>query len=348
MLNTIFVIIGTVIGAGFASGKEIFTFFNVYGILGFLGLIISELIMGVVIYKTFCIIIKHNISSYSEFIEKILTKSKFINSVICNIINIFLLISFIIMVAGFAAYFAQELHISYIFGATFIAILCFLTFLNNIDGIVKINTYFIPFLIFIILLLGWKNLDCFTYFTYHTSSSHYNWIISSILYASYNLVILIPILINLRKYVYNTAHAKIISVITTFFLLLMSITLFCLLNYYFIDIENVELPTVYISTRLNNFFKYICGFVILGAIFTTAISSGYGFLSTLNITHKKIYFLTSFFICLLAIALSNIGFSTLLNLLYPILGFMRIYTTFFYTIFFKNTLKILRFIDISM
>ena len=53
MFKAIFVIIGTIIGAGFASGKEIFTFFNIYGIWGFLGLIISELIIGFVLYKTF-------------------------------------------------------------------------------------------------------------------------------------------------------------------------------------------------------------------------------------------------------------------------------------------------------
>lgn len=35
MINSILVIIGTIIGAGFASGKEIFTFFNVYGVFGF-------------------------------------------------------------------------------------------------------------------------------------------------------------------------------------------------------------------------------------------------------------------------------------------------------------------------
>ena len=35
-------------------------------------------------------------------------------------------------------------------------------------------------------------------------------------------------------------------------------------------------------------YEYICGFVILGAIFTTAISSGYGFLNNLTIINKKI------------------------------------------------------------
>ena len=77
MFNAILVIIGTIIGAGFASGKEIFTFFNSYGYYGFLGLLISEVIIGFVIYKAFYIIINYNIKSYSEFVGKTITKSRF-------------------------------------------------------------------------------------------------------------------------------------------------------------------------------------------------------------------------------------------------------------------------------
>ena len=53
ILKTIFVIIGTMIGAGFASGQEIYLFFNRYGTMGILGLIISCSLAGIIIYKVF-------------------------------------------------------------------------------------------------------------------------------------------------------------------------------------------------------------------------------------------------------------------------------------------------------
>ena len=348
MFNGILVIIGTIIGAGFASGKEIFTFFNVYGKLGLLGLMVSQVLICFVIYKTFCIILKEDIISYPDFISKTITKSPFINSVICNIMNIFLLISFIVMVAGFAAFFSQELKLSYMFGAFLISVLCFLTFLGNIDGIVKVNKLFIPLLILIILLLGITNLKCFVCFNFYTLPTSYNWLISTFLYSSYNLVILIPILISLKKYVKTIKDAKLIAIFTTFFLCLMSMILFFLLNYNFIEIANLELPIIYIASKLSILFKYICSFAILGAIFTTAISSGYSFLTTLNIKNRKKYFFVSALICIVSILLSNIGFSNLLNILYPIMGFLRINTNRIYSVFFKNTLKILLFTDINM
>ena len=42
ILKIVFVIIGTVIGAGFASGQEIYLFFFSYGIKGLIGILISS------------------------------------------------------------------------------------------------------------------------------------------------------------------------------------------------------------------------------------------------------------------------------------------------------------------
>lgn len=114
----------------------------------------------------------------------------------------------------------------------------------------------------------------------------------------------------------------------------MTIILFFLLNYYFTAIQNIELPTIFIAGKLGTFYQYACGLLILGAIFTTAISNGYSFLENLNISRRKVYCLMSFSICLIAVVLSHIGFSTLLNLLYPILGLLRFYTNYIYLIFF--------------
>lgn len=112
ILKVVFVIIGTMIGAGFASGQEVYLFFFSYGIEGLLGLVISNVIMGMVIYKTFQIVKQYGSNTYKEFLEVLIKKNNKIKSIINNIINIFILITFFIMIAGFGAYFEQELGIS--------------------------------------------------------------------------------------------------------------------------------------------------------------------------------------------------------------------------------------------
>ena len=92
ILKVVFVIIGTLIGAGFASGQEIYTFFFSYGIKGILGIVISSTIIGLTIYKTFKIIEKNNIKNYKEFLDFFIKNEK-IKELINSIINIFILIN---------------------------------------------------------------------------------------------------------------------------------------------------------------------------------------------------------------------------------------------------------------
>ena len=55
IVKAVSVIIGTIIGAGFASGKEIYIFFGQYGKFGIIGAIVSATLTGVIIYSTIAI-----------------------------------------------------------------------------------------------------------------------------------------------------------------------------------------------------------------------------------------------------------------------------------------------------
>ncbi len=321
-----FVIIGTIIGAGFASGQEIYTFFNKYGFEGLIGICISISLMSYIIYKTFKIIIENNINSYEDFITIIMPerfrKNKIINHTINNIINIFLLICFNIMVAGFATYFVQELNISKWIGAIVIIILTFITLSNSINGVIKINTYLIPIIILLIVFLGINKIKNTQIVSIENKSSLY-WIVSSILYASYNSITLIPILISLKRQLSTKKETVLISFLVGTIMLTLSVIIFLLMNTYIKEIEQIEIPIVYIASTLGKSFKYIYGIVILIAIFTTAIGSGYGFLS--NVTKKrKTYMLCAGAMCIGAIFMGQISFSNLINILYPVFGYLGI------------------------
>lgn len=152
ILKVVFVIIGTLIGAGFASGQEIYTFFFSHGINGMIGIIVSGSIIGFTIYKTFKILEKNNIKNYKEFLNVFIKNDK-IKEFANAIINIFILVSFYIMIAGFGAYLKQEINLNSILGSSILAILCFILFKTNINGIVKINEILIPILIIVVFVI---------------------------------------------------------------------------------------------------------------------------------------------------------------------------------------------------
>ena len=56
-------IIGALIGAGFASGQEMYSFFYAYGIYGIIGMIVSCSLMSIVIFKCLKLIYDKNINS---------------------------------------------------------------------------------------------------------------------------------------------------------------------------------------------------------------------------------------------------------------------------------------------
>ena len=95
-----------------------------------------------------------------------------------------------------------------------------------------------------------------------------------------------------------------------------------------VDIKNLEIPIVYV---INNSFRKIkkgYGFIILTSIFTTAISLGNSFLQNFCKNEKK-YTQTALIMCITSVIISKFGFSNLVNLLYPIFGYLGIIQIFY-------------------
>lgn len=156
MIKAVCVIIGTIIGAGFASGKEIYVFFNQYGMKGFLGIGIASVLTGIIVHRVLMQIRTIEAQNYNQYLEAIGINSK-IKEILGCTINVFLLISFYIMIAGFCAYFKQEYGFSPTIVGIIVSLMCYFTFMNQIEGVTKINTILIPFLMIMILLIGIKS-----------------------------------------------------------------------------------------------------------------------------------------------------------------------------------------------
>ena len=246
------VIIGALIGAGFASGQEIYLFFFSYGKKGILGIIISSILLGIIIYKTIVIIKEKQITTYKEFLKNIIpekNRKEKILEIINTIINTFILITFYIMIAGFGGYLAETIEIPQIIGSSILAILFIIIIgiytLSSTNIINKINEMEIV--------------------------KGSNWLVSGVIYASYNSILLIPVLISINKIITKKEISKtaIIITLTTF---ILAISIFISMLKIDVNIRNLEMPVSYvINTQLPK-LKIAYGIVILTSILTTAIS----------------------------------------------------------------------------
>lgn len=278
-------------------------------------------LIGLVCYKTFAFILKEDINSYNEMLFKITGNRRLLSVPLNLIVQIFLLATFYIMVAGFSAYFYQELNVTRIIGGVVIAVLSLLTFYKGINGIVKVNLYLIPILILLTMFLGFKNNNNLINVQITGNSARWTWIKDSILYASYNSIVLIPIIIGLKDYIKNKKENMIASTLVAFTMCVIGTVLYLILNKFKNEIGNIEIPTVFIASKIGIVYKYLYGITILIGIFTSAVSAGYSFL--INCTkNKRDYKFISILICIVAIIFSDFSFSNLIDLIYPIFGYL--------------------------
>lgn len=249
ILSCIFVIIGIIIGAGFASGKEIYTFFYIYGEKGIIGIILSSAIITYVIYKSLKIILKYDINTYDELLKKLIRQTNRnkidIETILNTIINIFLLISFFVMCAGFSAYFKQEFGINEIYSSIIIAILSYITLNRDIKGIFLLNSVLIPMIIIFLTILGVKSFSEIGII--ENLSNNSIWLLKAVLYASYNCITLIALLIPMKKYIKTKKDISKISIITGIIIIILALIIVTLLTIIPTEIGNIDLPAVYAS-----------------------------------------------------------------------------------------------------
>ena len=318
----VFSIIGTLIGAGFASGQEMYLFFFRYGVNGILGLVLCSSLMAGVIYKTFIIIHDKQIHSYKDFLNTIFGSERL--SFISNIIvNAFLLVTFYIMISGFGAYFEQRFQISSVIGASIFSFLCFFVLVKDIEGVKKVNSIIVPILIVVIFIIGILSIKRLDVKNLVNEKNSFKWILQAIVYCSYNMILVIPVLVSFGKYISSKKQIVIVSILSGVIVFVLAISIFSVLTSVTVDYSKIEMPAVYAIDINFSWISGIYGSVILLSIFSTAISIGISFLK--NITKDRNSFPQIVAImCISGVIISNFGFSNLVKSLFPIFGYLGI------------------------
>lgn len=224
----------------------------------------------------------------------------------------------------------KNIGINKIIGSLLLAIICFFVFLGNIKNIAKINSIIIPILIVFILYVGILNLKYININQIENQEikrETFSWIIQSILYASYNLILVIPVLINLKDFIKSRKQITIVSFISSSIIFMLSIIIFLLLTNVNLNFSNIEMPIVYVIKNMFPNIRIVYGIIILIAIFTTAVSIGVSFLNNVS-KNKNEYKKRALFICIISVIVSNIGFSNLVKVLFPMFGYIGILQIF--------------------
>ncbi len=316
-----FIYVGTVIGAGFASGREIIEFFGVYGLKGIIGITMSgflfSLLGGLFLLKIY----NYRIKGYDDLVGRIFG-ARF-GTFLDAIIAISLFTGFSIMVSGSGAIFKEELEIPFDLGMITMVALSFMVFFFNLKGFSFINSILVPLMILGIvftssyLIIGG---ECdFLIYDEGVSLTHKgNIFTSSLLYVGSNSLIIITVFSSLLPLIGNKKTAILGGVIGGFILYILSLSILSVILLYYPEVATMDIPMLKISNYIGSNYRKLYAVILWIAIFTTAIANGTSFLSRFSGSRHKVSIAAIF--CITSMPLAKLGFSKLISLIYPIFG----------------------------
>ncbi len=310
-------------------GKEIFNFFTIYNTSGILSILFFTILMFFVIFKILNLRLSYKINHYTEFLELLKNRHSFFNSnLFLSIINIFLAITFYIMLVALSTLFHYQLGIQRIIITCIVVGICYLVFnQSNLKFIYIINSILMPILILFIIFLSFDNIH-FNYIELQNNSNILPFsVFRGLLYFSYNSLLIIPILFNIK--INNKKSNFFLTISFSLIIFILTLLINFLLLTFFNFVKNIDLPILAICNLKNNIFSFLYFFIILSAILTTLFSSGFSFMMNIKKENKKIVLILFLG---LSFVFSYFSFSNLIDIFYPLfglLGFIQIFLILF-------------------
>lgn len=306
---------GAVLGAGFATGLELFTYFISYGGIGFIGLIICCLLFTITGYKVLVICNKKKIHNYTQLMD--LISGKALSSAFRIISFLFLNVLFSAMLAGFGELIANVFNIPVFWGNIGLDIICFALLLGGKESLALINSILCPLLIIGCIILGiyifWDTKAVFSTDTVLKD----NFLTSAIIYTSYNTITSVNLLAEISDKIASRKQAFSSGCICGLLLLLAGISM-ALPLYFNPQVADSTLPILSLINKSTLKWCYIT--VLALAIITTAMGNGFCIAEfySKNLNIKKTA--GCFIACCVGLMLSKIGFNQIVNNVYFLFG----------------------------
>jgi uncharacterized membrane protein YkvI len=323
--------VGTVVGAGFSTGKEIVTFFSLNGALGTFGIAISGFLFIVVGTKIMIISARIQAYSFIEFNEYLFSKQ--VGKIVNFLIFIIVVCTTSVMLSGAGAVFHEQLGIPFQVGIIGTLILCYIVILKGLKGIFAINSYTVPIMIMFILfvavsIFGQHPHQLLENFIPYQVSAELSWIVSPFTYAAFNLmtaqVVLVPLGNEIRDE-HILRWGGFLGGLVLFLLLLTNH--FTLLA--FPETFSHEIPMAEIVKPFGTLIHILFLFVIYGEIFNSVVGNVFGIARQLKGTFGFHYHHAVLIILAVIFLISQAGYGNLVSVLYPLFGYMSLFSLVF-------------------
>ncbi|MFD0619991.1 hypothetical protein ACFQZR_21195 [Paenibacillus sp. GCM10027629] len=321
VLQIAFTYIGTIVGAGFATGQEILQFFTQYGRFAPWTILIATVLF--VWLGTKIMLIAHEIraNSYEDLNKHLFGQAA------GKVISLFLMIVLIcvnsVMLAGAGSLFVEHFNIHYQTGLLLTLIATFFLLRKGMNAILTLNSIVVPLMLIFTCLIVLNTLDSPSANRWITLIVDKSWTATwaaPFLYSAFNLAMAQAVLVPLGAQMPSRGVIRTGGILGGIGIGFMLLSGHFALSAYMPGITQFEIPMGKIAYQLGLFAQMVYLLLIFSEIFTTFVADVYGV--TLQI-QQRIRLSTPIITLLLMIIsylISQFGFSSLLSVLYPLFG----------------------------
>lgn len=317
--------IGIIMGAGFASGRECWQFFGVFGTKGYAGAAASTVCFVLLACMLTYIARSKGTADLGRLICPVESRPAY--ELIGWVLAAIYYSMIIAMTAAGGSLLNQQFGINKAVGGIIIALLCIFTVLGDFERVSKIFRLMIPvlFVIGIATILLTINAD----FSQSGPTEGFtpgrmspNWPVSALVFMAYNTTGMIAMSGNSAINAKDARNAYTGAVAGTLCLGVLTILLLRALLTDMAFSAELDLPMLGFAGRLSPVLSIIYAVILYGAVYSTGASTYYGFSTKLkNGKYKKWIIIGG---ALAGFLLGLTGFKKLVEFLYPAQGYIGI------------------------
>ena len=315
--------VGTVMGAGFASGREIWQFFGVFGRLGTVGIVLSSALF--VLLGMMTAWIARSLDTHD--MGKVVVPGG--NSRIISAVGYFmaglLYTAIVSMTAAGGALLNQLFGLPRYIGGIFVTVLVILTVLGEFERVSKVFRYIMPVLFAVVVSVSILVILCPLKSTdigqeIEPSPMASNWVLASLLYISVNMLGMIAVVAKSAVNARDGRHAIAGAGLGGVFLGILSFGILAAMNQDMHYTQALDMPMLGFAGRLSPVLTVVYGVVLFCSIYSAATSNFYAFTTKIKNGPRKKTLVIGF--AFLGFALGLVGFKNIIAFLFPMIGFL--------------------------
>jgi uncharacterized membrane protein YkvI len=320
-LKVAWLIVGTTVGAGYASGRELWEFFGSYGPESQRALALAIVLFSVSCYVIMEIGRRLNALHYRLVLEEIIGKR--LAGIYDLLIFLYLLSTTVVMLAGSGAA-LKYWDFPYWAGVVLTAALVFVVFLRETKGILLLNSILMP------LMLAFLGVACLFFLAGQSGpplplkQMLPQAISSAVAFTALNILPLVAVL-SVMGAKLDKGAAVVSSVSSGICLAFLSLLYNQSLLHVEAELHQVEVPLYALFQNFRIEWLFGGSVVLWLAIYTTAVSNLFGLIARIKAWIPASSWLIALVVVIVLIPLTGFGFGRLIQVLYPLYGVLNLF-----------------------